>query len=53
MKVLFQWLFLDKKCFETKQKSKYKDDFNIMFISIEKNFFGSILNIFGENPGTS
>ena len=30
--VLFQCLFLDEKSFETKQKSKYKFDFNFIFI---------------------
>ena len=34
---LFQLLFLDQISFEIKQKSKYKVDFNSIFISIEKN----------------
>ena len=30
--------------FETKQKSNYKVDFNLIFISVEKKYFGNILN---------
>jgi len=33
----FQWLFLDQISFKTKQESKYKVDFNFIFISTEKN----------------
>ena len=39
--------------FETKQKSKYKVDFKFIFILIEKNYFGNVLNIFGENLVTN
>ena len=39
---LLQWLFLDQKSFVTKQKSKFKVDFNFIFVSIERN----ILDIF-------
>ena len=39
--------------FKTKQKSKYKVDFNFIFILIEKKYFGNVLNIFGENPVTN
>jgi len=41
---------IDQISFETKEKSKYKVDFNFIFISIEQNYFGNILNFFGENP---
>ena len=34
--VLFQWIFQDEISFETKQKSKYKVDFDLIFISIKK-----------------
>ena len=34
--------------FKTKQKSTYKVDFNFIFISIEKKYFGNI-----QNPGTN
>ena len=44
--VLFQWPFLDQISVETKQKSKYKVDINSIFISIEKKYFGNILNFF-------
>ena len=44
--VLFQWLFLDQISFATKHKSKYQVDFNFIFISIEKKYFGNILNFF-------
>ena len=39
VRVLFQWLFLDQTCFETKQKLKYEDYFNFIFISIENFIF--------------
>ena len=39
--------------FETKQKSKYKVDFNFNFISIEKKIFWKYPKYFGENPGTN
>ena len=45
-------MFLDQISFETKQKSKYKVDFNFIFISIEK-IFWKYPNFFGENPGTN
>jgi len=51
--VLFQCLFLDQISFEKKQNSRYKVNFNFIFISIEKFFFGNILNCFRENPGTN
>ena len=35
----FQWLFLDQISFKTKQESKYKVDFNFIFISTEKNIW--------------
>ena len=45
---------LNQISFETKQKSKYKVDFNFIFISIEKKYnFLKISFIFGENPGTN
>ena len=40
--VLLQWLFLDQISFETKQKSKYKVDFNFIFLLIEKIFLEKI-----------
>ena len=43
----------DQISFETKQKSKYKVDFNFIFISIEKNIFWKYPKFFGENPGTN
>ena len=43
-------MFLDQISFETKQQSKFKVDFNFIFISIEKKYFA---NFFGENPGTN
>ena len=44
---------LDQISFETKQKSKYKVDFNFNFISIEKKIFWKYPKLFGENPGTN
>ena len=34
--ILFQCLFLDQISFETNQKTKFKVDFNFIFILIEK-----------------
>jgi len=45
-------MFLDQISFETKQKSKYKVDFNFIFISIEK-IFWKYPKFVGENPGTN
>ena len=44
-------LFLDQIIFETKQKSKYKVDFKLFFISIENKIFWKYPKFFGENPG--
>jgi len=38
---------------ETKQKSKYKVDFNSIFISIEKKILWKYPKYFGENLGTN
>ena len=34
-------------------KSKYKVDYNFIFISVEKKYFGNILIFLKENPGTN
>jgi len=51
--VLFQWLFLDQISFETKQKSKYKVDFNFNFILIEEKIFWKYPKFYGEDSGTN
>jgi len=42
---------LNQISFKTKQKSKYKVDFNFIFISIEK-ILWKYPKFFGENMGT-
>jgi hypothetical protein len=41
---------MDQISFETKQKSKYKVDFNFIFIAIQK-IFWKYPKLFLENPG--
>ena len=41
---LISMALLNQISFETKQKSKYKVDFNFIFILIETKYFGNILN---------
>ena len=43
---------LNQISFETKQKSKCKVEFNLIFISIEKKYFGNI-QFFWRKSGTS
>ena len=45
--------FLIQISFETRQKSKYKADFNLIFISFEKEIFWKYPRFFGENAGTN
>ena len=51
--LLFQWLFLDQIRFKTKQKLKYKVDFNFIFIAIEKYILEVSYFFFWENSGTN
>ena len=51
--VLFQLLFLTQIRVETEHRSKYKVDFNFIFISIEKKYFVNILIFFEENLETN
>ena len=41
---LISMALLNQISFETKQKSKYKVDFNFILIIIETKYFGNILN---------